>query len=1163
MKKLIPLTLLPLLTLLALDATGQQSNPLRINCPPNQTNWHCGVASTAIVTYPAPTTTGSCPTNAVVTCTPPSGALFILGTTTVTCRATNSCRESVTCTFTVTVARDTTPPVIQCPTNRIVWLCSATATTATVSWPPPPASDNGDANVVVTCSPASGTFFSLGTTTVTCTATDDCTNRTTCTFTVTVARDTTPPVIQCPSNIVLQTCSPTGAVVNFPAPGATDNYDPMPAVVCTPPSGSAFPLGTNAVTCTATDDCTNRSTCTFTVTVRPPLLYDGLCHTPLGLAVLNVNPNGELEVSGPGTNGQDGVRIDLGESQGLRWRMKHPPGQPTGDMEVRVLGRTTTGTEVSLSRVFYEYRGARLFVRPGGASYGFKLLRQGQVVFEQSGRIGAFEIPPCHHVEQEHCVEWPDLNPAVSHCISFLSVECDWDTSIGPVRADTLVVTPEGPLPGGLDGLDGLVAITMIKTGAIPLTLHSERLLMFGSPTQAPLPHLALGQARLIAEDGALTMANLGSSGQDGVRVELGESSGLRWRMKNPVGNPEGDMDIDVIGRTTAGTEVPVRRISHQYRNGRLSVTPGTGSYVLKLLRQGQVVFLQGGRTGAVEIPSCQHAEIEVCVGEPFAGWSPLVPYCMSILTIECDWETTGGPVRADTLVLTPEDPLPPLTAISAVQILGRNIRNLPALTLLDERRLTFGGSELRLACPSNLTVRTCSTNPAPVTFPFPIVTGANCWAPPVVVCVPPSGSLFPPGTTTVQCTATNVCGQRGVCSFTITVIATLDYQLEGEPNNALGSAKDLGLAGFVAVTGRISPAGDVDFYRFTAVPNSRAWITVDTGGMAWFGANSRDSVLTLYNGAGAVIESDDNDGSGNGADSVLESGDASAIAGAALAGGAYYISVSAIGGGIIAPYRLYLTVTTNDIPPEVEANNTAATATTLIPPGLTYGVRSASLNPAGDEDWYTVSVPGPSLLHISADGDPERDGTGTDVVVELFRKDGVSILFSANSSAVGGAVAEGFVYRLSIPGTYYLRVRSATTAAATGTYRVMVAHCPLPPPPPLGIAHRSGRLTLSWPAALEPSLIRSSRDLRSWTYMDVTPVVDGDQLSVELPSSFPQQFFQLVPAGGWSNDSYHCCDANGDNCTTVHPNPHLNEQCDRIVFWCYETENSSVCEPQ
>lgn len=272
---------------------GQQSSPLRITCPPNRTNWHCGVASTAIVTYPTPTTTGSCPTNAVVTCAPPSGATFILGTTTVTCRATNSCRESATCTFTVTVARDTTPPVIQCPTNRIVWLCGTTVPDAQVSWPPPIATDNADPSVAVTCSPPSGSLFPPGITTVTCTAIDDCTNRTTCTFTVTVVRDVTPPAITCPGNLSITACSASGAVVTYAAPTATDNSDPNVAVTCSPVSGTLFPVGTTTVTCTATDDCTNRTTCTFLVRVTrdttPPVIQ-----CPSNIVVLACDRSGAV-----------------------------------------------------------------------------------------------------------------------------------------------------------------------------------------------------------------------------------------------------------------------------------------------------------------------------------------------------------------------------------------------------------------------------------------------------------------------------------------------------------------------------------------------------------------------------------------------------------------------------------------------------------------------------------------------------------------------------------------------------------------------------------------------------------------------------------------------------------------------------------------------------
>jgi hypothetical protein len=91
-----------------------------------------------------------------------------------------------TCTFTVTV-NDTQPPVIDCPDNVTAvtaLTCPATFSTV-VDFPPPTASDNCP-GVTVACVPASGTIFPVGTTTVTCTATDASGNTATCSFTVSV-----------------------------------------------------------------------------------------------------------------------------------------------------------------------------------------------------------------------------------------------------------------------------------------------------------------------------------------------------------------------------------------------------------------------------------------------------------------------------------------------------------------------------------------------------------------------------------------------------------------------------------------------------------------------------------------------------------------------------------------------------------------------------------------------------------------------------------------------------------------------------------------------------------------------------------------------------------------------------------------------------------------
>src|SRR5204862_6648097 len=103
------------------------------------------------------------------------------------------------------------------------------------------ASDIVDGNVAVSCTPASGTTFALGATSVTCSSTDAHGNSASKSFTVTV-QDTTPPTLTLPSNITAEATGPTGAGVSFTA-SATDLVDGSVAVTCTPASGTTLALG--------------------------------------------------------------------------------------------------------------------------------------------------------------------------------------------------------------------------------------------------------------------------------------------------------------------------------------------------------------------------------------------------------------------------------------------------------------------------------------------------------------------------------------------------------------------------------------------------------------------------------------------------------------------------------------------------------------------------------------------------------------------------------------------------------------------------------------------------------------------------------------------------------------------------------------------------------
>lgn len=90
----------------------------------------------AVVNYPTPVATDNCTTPVPVSCDHPSGSTFPLGTTTVTCTATDNAGNSSTASFTVTV-NDATAPVPNLATlPTVTGECSASIQS------PPTATDN-------------------------------------------------------------------------------------------------------------------------------------------------------------------------------------------------------------------------------------------------------------------------------------------------------------------------------------------------------------------------------------------------------------------------------------------------------------------------------------------------------------------------------------------------------------------------------------------------------------------------------------------------------------------------------------------------------------------------------------------------------------------------------------------------------------------------------------------------------------------------------------------------------------------------------------------------------------------------------------------------------------------------------------------------------------
>lgn len=232
--------------------------------PHENVTFEAASAAGAYVPYDLPTATDNLDESIIVTCLPASDTLFKIKTTQVTCTATDEAGNTGTSTFDV-IVQDKTAPMIDDNDDMTVEATSGAG--AVVTYISPKASDLVDTDVAVICKLGSDSTFPLGTTTVTCVATDDSGNSASSTFDVTV-QDTTGPVFGAyVAPLPVEATGTNGVAVTYVLPTASDAVDGAVTPICLPASGSVFALGTTQVTCTATDAKSNSSTMSFDVTV--------------------------------------------------------------------------------------------------------------------------------------------------------------------------------------------------------------------------------------------------------------------------------------------------------------------------------------------------------------------------------------------------------------------------------------------------------------------------------------------------------------------------------------------------------------------------------------------------------------------------------------------------------------------------------------------------------------------------------------------------------------------------------------------------------------------------------------------------------------------------------------------------------------------------------
>jgi len=260
------------------------------------------------------------------------------------------------------------------------------------------------------------------------------------------------------------------------------------------------------------------------VQAQPAFFSFGLPQTPLGQAIVSTNPLGNVIVSNLSSNGQDGVEIALGTSRGLYMILDLPPSNaiPLGatirnQLHVEVPGVGDSVDELRIKRTTNGFQITPDFSPGGSPTYSLTLLSNGVVVYHQIGVSGPAGVAASLARDEICHTETPDGLCHVTQSFALTTLDLGGEVV---VTANVMLANSETAKSPGIHDL----RVDSFASGISNLTISGEFLFMFDN---SPKVHQSLGNARFSSSSGQLTMTNIGSSGQDGVRVDFDRMRGF------------------------------------------------------------------------------------------------------------------------------------------------------------------------------------------------------------------------------------------------------------------------------------------------------------------------------------------------------------------------------------------------------------------------------------------------------------------------------------------------------------------------------------------------------------------------------------------------------------------------------------------------------------